>query len=172
MEDYSPHKNTKEFDVNKSPIKEAYVLLGAKTPLELSNLYSYADQRLMKERGWDYNNPQLIVNKIKTILEVADPSTLTEDENEWRDEILWFWYHHAISCAIWRHKDKNVAQIYSARALEFQSEDHPNKITKLFYFLTRDQLDEAEKWAETITEEPEKGTSRDLIAQYRRGEFY
>jgi hypothetical protein len=171
MEDFSVGKSQESFDVEKSPMREAYLLLGAKTPLELSNLYAAEDQKLMP-KGWDYNNPELITNRIKEILEATDPHALTDEENEWRNNILWFWYHHAISCAIWRYKDKAAAQMYSARALEFQSEDHPNKITRLFYFLTRDQLEEAEKWAETIAEEPEKSTSTELLEEYRRGQFY
>ena len=109
------------FDVEKSPAKEAYVLLRAKTPLELSNLYSAEDQRLMLVGSWDYANEQSVVNKVKNILEPIDPFTLNADEREWRQEILWFWYHHAISCAIWRYKDKAAARIYAAKALEYQS---------------------------------------------------
>jgi hypothetical protein len=154
-----------------SPLKEAYLLLGAKTPLELSDLYSAEDQKLMKAGAWDYDNPNLIVNKVKTNLEFTDLATLSEEEKEWRKEILWFWYHHAISCAIWRYKDKQAAQAYSARALELQSDDHPNQITRLLYLLVRDQLPEAEAWAMTVNEE-EKDTAESLIKQYKGGGFY
>ena len=124
----------------------------------------------MRDREWDYANPALVTNKIKEILENCDTTTLTEDEREWRNEILYFWYHHALSSAIWRHKDQRAAQEYSARALELQSKGHPNQITQLFYFLTRDQLDEAEKWVSGIEED--KDTAEFLIDNYKNGKFY
>jgi len=170
MENIPVHKEG--FDIEKSPLKEAYLLLDAKSPVRLSNLYSEEDQKLMVTQAWDYDNPELVTNKIKEILESVDVSKLSEEEKEWRNEILWFWYHHAISCAIWRYKDQRAAQEYSARALEFQSAGHPNQITKLFYFLTRDQLSEAEAWAQEIHEEPEKSTAADILDWYKKGEFY
>ena len=72
---------------------------------------------------------------MKDILESLDPVGLTTDEKEWRQEILWYWYHHAISCAIAGYQDKAAAQMYAAKALEFQSEGHPNQITRLLYSL-------------------------------------
>ena len=76
------------FDIDKSPIKDAYVLLGAKTSLELSRLYTAEDQRLMKAHVWDYKNPDLITNKVKEILELVSDDVLMGDEQEWRAEIL------------------------------------------------------------------------------------
>ncbi len=163
---------SEQFDRENSPLKEAYLLLDAQTPVELSNLYSAEDQKLMKSGSWDYNNSELITNKIKGVLEPTDPAELTIEEKEWRQEILWFWYHHAISCAIWRYKDKTKAQEYSLKALEYQSEDHPNKITRLLYLLVNNQVLEAEKWAKEITEEPEKNSAVDLINDYKDKPFF
>lgn len=159
-------------DINKSAIKEAYLLLGAKTPAELSRLYTVEDQKLMKSAFWDYNNPDLVTNKVKNILESADGSLLTENEKDWRKEILWFWYHHAISCAIWRYQDKEAAQLYSQKALEYQESDHPNHITRLLYFLVRDGLKEAKDWAQNIEKDPEKTTAQDLIKEYEERGFF
>lgn len=160
-----------EFEVEKSPLKEAYVLLGAKTPLELSNLYSDEDQKLMGNHAWDYNNPNLITNKIKTIIEGVDFDNLTDEEKEWCNEILWFWYHHAISCAIWRHNDKPKAQEYATKAVNLQDTSHPNKITKLLYLLVHDKLEEAQEWEKSIPIDIEKGTAEGLIEDYKEGRF-
>lgn len=158
------------FDIDTSPIKDAYVLLGAKTPMELSRLYTAEDQRLMKSHEWDHLNPELLTNKVKSILETVDPKTLTEDEQEWRNEILWFWYHHAISTAIARYKDLDSAKEFANKAMEYQSEDHPNKITKILQFLINDKLEEAEEFAETIsTESAESETAKYLIDNYKVG---
>ena len=168
-----PNREKKQaFEKEKSPAKEAYVLLGAKTPLELSNLYSAEDQKLMHAGSWNYKDEESVVNKVKKILESIDPSTLIPDEREWRQEILWFWYHHAISCAVWRYKDKIAAQMYAAKALEYQSAEHPNKITRLLDLLVNDKLEDAEKWSSEIGEEPERSTADSLVQGYKRGNFF
>ncbi len=172
MEEMPASKNPNEFDPMRSSLRDAYRLVGAKTPLELHERSTTEDQKLMAQRAWDYNNQELLNNKIKVILEVADVSNLTDDEKEWRDEMLWLWNHHAIICAIWRYKDQRAAQEYSARALEYQAPGHPNKITRLFYLLTRDLLEDAEAWSKEITDEPEKGTAAYLLDNYRNGGFY
>ena len=172
MEKRPSLEKTEKFDFEKSPIKEAYLLLGARTPLELSNLYSAEDQKLMKTRLWDYMNPDLVVNKIKEILDSVDSRLLTEDEKEWTQEIVWFWYHHAISCAVSRYKDKVAAQEYATKALEIQPEDHPNEITKLLYLLVNDRLEEAEKHASSIVDVVEKETGASLLEWYKEGLFY
>lgn len=170
--EHLPQEKTTTFDIEKSPIARAYVLLDAKTPLELSNLYLAEDQKLMRSGSWDYKNPELIVNKIKNILESIDPRSLTEDEREQRQEILWFWNHHAISCAIWRYKDREGAKMYATKALEYQPSGHPNQTTRLLDFLVNDKVQEAEMWAQSITEEPEKSTVTSLLAEYKEGLFF
>lgn len=158
------------FDIDMSPIKEAYVLLGAKTPLELSRLYTAEDQRLMKLHEWDYKNPDLLTNKVKNILESVDHKTLTEDEQEWRNEIIWFWYQHAISTAIALYRDLDGAKDFAEKAIEYQSEDHPNKITKILQLLINDKLEEAEEFAKTISPESvESETAQYLIDNYKVG---
>lgn len=50
--------------IEKSPMKEAYALLGVRTPLELHHLYSEEDQKIIREKGFlgfDYNDPDLIL---------------------------------------------------------------------------------------------------------------
>ncbi|MBP6942727.1 MAG: hypothetical protein KBB55_01640 [Candidatus Buchananbacteria bacterium] len=163
--EYAPKAEDKDFDIESSPIRETYKLLGARTPLELSTLYTKADQELMKANAWEYDNPDLLVNKVKTILESVDTQTLTEDEQDWRQEILWLWYHHAISCAI-KHRDQSLAQEYAAKALQLQSVDHPNQITKILELLVNDKLEEAQAWADAINED-EKDTAIHLIEYFQ-----
>ncbi len=157
-------------NVSSNPLHQAYELIGVTTMHGLSRAYTAEDQKLMKEGKWDYENPELLTNKIKILLEKIDPTTLSEEEKEWRGEILWFWYHHAISCAISRYKDKERAQEYVEKALEYQDNDHPNKITRLFYFLLHDDLKAAEDFAEEI--ENDKETAQWLIDDYVAGKWF
>jgi hypothetical protein len=151
-----------------SPLEKAYDLLGAKTPLELSQLYTVEDQKLFKSHEWDYENPNLITNQVKMALEAVDVSHLNEAEQEWSEEILWFWYHHAISCAIWK-KDLKAAKEFAKKALEHQSESHPNKITYLLYLLVNDEIEEAELWLKTIpVDSIEVDTAQYLIDEYKK----
>lgn len=166
-----PKMTTESSALDKSPIQSAYELMHASSPLELRRLYGEEDQRLMRSRAWDYENPEPVVNKIKQAIEAADPASLSEDEREARSDVLWLWYHHAISAAIWRHRDLEAAKQYAVKALEYQTEDHPNKITRLFDLLLNDKVEDAEQWAAGITDKVEVETAQSLIEQYKNGGF-
>jgi tetratricopeptide (TPR) repeat protein len=169
----------KQFNTENSPMIEAYELLGANSPKELDSLYNDADQELMKSNEWDYNNPDLIINKVKNIIENVDENSLTEEEKEWRQMILWFWYHHAMSIAMSKFGDKEKAKEFGAKAIELNPEDNSNKITEIYYMLLNDKLAEAEELAASIPEgllddgnlNPEPQTARDLIEDYKKGMF-
>jgi len=159
-----------KFEISQSPMKEAYELLEANSPLELSNLYTKEDQKILKGGSWDYNNPDLIIHKIKDILEAIDEDNLAEEEKVWRNEILWFWYHHAISCAIFRYKDRIAAKEYSTKALSYKDKNHPNKITDIFDFLIDNRVSDAEQLAEAMDEDKE--TALELIEEYKEGNMF
>ena len=110
----------KIFVASKSPIKEAYLLLKVNSPFELSKKYTEEDQKIMHAKLWDYKNHELIINKIQIILETADSSNLSAEENYCKSNILWFWYHHAISSAIWRYSDKEKAKEFFLKAVELK----------------------------------------------------
>jgi hypothetical protein len=156
--------NQEIFDVEKSPMREAYHLLGATTPLELSQLYTKQDQLLFIPKTWDYNNPDQIQNKIKTILENMDETGLTEDEKEWRNEILWFWYHHAISCANWKQEKEKMKE-FSAKALQYQ--DNPNILTRTMFLLAHDRMDEAEEWVQSKEGDDDHENAVTMINEYK-----
>lgn len=150
-------------------VNEAFVILGVQTFLDLSRAYSREDQVLMKSREWDAYNPFLITNQVKAILEQIDPTDLGESDRMWRDEILWFWYHHAVSC----ERNRIQAQAYAAKALELQGNDHPNRITKLLWFLTHDRVYEAKEWVAKIpTDSVECQTGLDTIREYEERKFW
>lgn len=153
--------------VEQSPLKEAYILLGATTPLALSQKYTDEDQQLMKSHSWDYNNPDLIVNRVKELLEKVNPDSLSQEEKDWWNEILWFWHHHAISCAIGKYRDFEKAKEYSKKALYYKSFDknHPNKITDIFDLLLNSKLQEAQALAQNLVDGKE--TALSLIEYYK-----
>lgn len=157
-------------NIPTNSLHTAYELMGVTSMYDLNRAYTAEDQKLMKEGRWDYENPELLTNRVKSLLENIDPSTLSEEEKEWREEILWFWYHHAISCAIWRYQDRHKAHEYTEKALGHQDSDHPNKITKLLYYLAHDDLASAEKLAETIG--ADKETAISVIDEYREKPFF
>jgi len=160
------------FSFESSPLREAYIILGAQTPIDMNRNYTELDQDLMKNGLWDYGNPELITNKVKDILEYSDLKNLTEEEKEWRQEILWFWYHHAISCAIWRYRDRPKAIELANQALKYKPQENPNQITQILSFLVNDQLPEAQQWANQIEDKIEKDTANELIAEYGEGKFF
>ncbi len=159
-------KNQEILDIQKSPMREAYNMLGAKTPLELSERYKEEEQVLFKSHEWDYENPDQIQNRLREIIEPVDVDKLTEDEKEWRNEILWFWYHHAISVTDWK-RDKEKMKFFSTKALEFQG-NNPNILTRTMYLLAHDQIEEAEKWVRLKTGDPDEETAREMVEDYKK----
>jgi len=160
----------RQFDKEKSPMREAYDLLGATTPLELSNLYSKQENPLFISHEWDYDIPNQIQNKVKYILENVNESELTEDEREWREEILWFWYHHAISCANWK-KDKEKMKEFSQKALEYQG-NNPNILTRTMFLLAHDNIKEAKEWVQSKEGDEDHGTALEFIENYKKFGFF
>ena len=108
---------------------------------------------------------------MKAILEQIDSSELNDSDRMWRNEILWFWYHHAVSC----ERKRAQAQAYAAKALKLQGDDHPNRITKLLWLLTHDKMDEAKQWmaeAPAEADEVEHQTGLDTIREYEQRKFW
>ncbi len=152
-------------------LKEAYRLAGASNPYELFEKYSKEDQRLMQAKEWDYNNPALLVNQIKKELEEIDYETLSPDEAEWWSQIMWFWHHHAVSCAIWRDRSREKAEFHAVEALCYVDND-ANQITWLLFLLIQDEPDAAAKWVKQIRTSVERVTAKFLINEYRAGNFF
>ena len=136
---------------------------GATTPLEFHHKYVALDQKLMKNNRWDYTDQSLVVNQIKVRLEQLPDLILNDEEKAWRCEILWFWYHHAIGCAIWKKRDLRQARIFVQRALFYQGDKHPNQITKLFDLLLNDRFDKAKAWANAIVDPVEHQTAVNVL---------
>lgn len=154
-------------------LARAYVLTGVRNPQALYDAYVAIEQPLFIAGVWDYNDPTQLHNQIKQELEEIDPDTLNEAEREQRQRILWFWHHHAISCAIWIKQDRVAARAHATIALSYQDDDDPNQITRLLYFLVHDQLAEAEAWVEQMTDvEDREETARPLLQEYKSGEFF
>ncbi len=152
-------------------LERAYALAGVQKPLPLHKAYCKAEQPLFVDRSWDYNNPDQLHNQIKKELEDIDLEQLTEEEHDWCREILWFWHHHAISCAWWK-RDLQAVRFHAEKALSYQESDHPNKITRLLFLLAHHKLEEAKRWAETITDIVEGPVSLELISGYEQGLFF
>ncbi len=154
-------------------LQDAYALAGVENINQLRQVYDEEDQRLMKSGMWDYDNPRLLVNRIKAVLESdAENHLISPSESEWRREILWFWHHHAISCAIWRKKDRAAARFHATTALRYQGQDHPNQITYLLFLLVHGSFESAVRWSSRIVDEVEKETAASLLAEYQAGGFF
>lgn len=154
--------------------QEKYDLLlrrfGAASFKELDlEVYTPIDQALMASKDWDYNNPNLLTNQIYQSLTELDLSELGEDERVWFDQILWFWNHHAISCAILRYCNLAAARSFAREALKYQGKDHPNQITWLFHLLLEDRVEEAKSHVERIVDREEKETGLYLLRVHRDG---
>ncbi len=162
-----------KFDRNKSILRDLYASYSANDPGELIEVYTKIDQELMRSGQWDYNDASQATNIIKSAIEKVGLDAIPDrKEQEWLQDILWFWYHHATSCALDRYGDKSKAQEFSKKALELHLPTNPNKITKLLYLLTHDELDEAKKWIQGIDSETERSSAIADIETYIKGTFF
>ena len=156
---------------NEELIRQAYRLFGVSDPLGFQRAYTSHDQTLMKSRQWSAYNPELIINRAKVILEQMDFDTLGEQEKLWFTEVLWFWYHHAISSEVLRSR----AREYADKALSLMDDEHPNRITRLLWYLTRDDVDGAKAW---LCSEPKRWDEIEiqnghlLVEDYERRAFW
>ncbi|MEI7720229.1 MAG: hypothetical protein WCI89_03415 [bacterium] len=150
-------------------LSDAYALMGVRDIHELHKAYGREDQRLFISREWDYENPLLVINQVREILAALDLVALTEEEREWCQEILWFWHHHAISCAMWK-RDRVKARFHACEAIRYQGVEHPNKVTRLLLLLIDDKLAEAEAWVQQIDEDRE--TAQYLVDLYKEGKMF
>lgn len=154
-------------------LKDVYVKFKCKDLDDLIEIYTIEDQKLMHASAWDYSNSRLVPNRIMAEIESINLDTITDEyERERLPDLLWFWYHHAISCALWRYGDKVMAFEYSKKALSVQSNKHPNKITKLLHLLIQDDIEGALEWVKTVKDEPEKTSAEYYIDLYKKGNFF
>jgi hypothetical protein len=126
----------------------------------------------MKFGRWDYDDPVLIVNRIKLELETADLMSMTSSEGSMWREMLWLWHHHAISCAIWKKLDKPRSQFYAKEAVSYMGGEVTNDTTRVLFYLVHDQLSAAEAVAKEIGGGENKVTANLYLTEYKEGKFY
>lgn len=155
-------------------LAEICTLFGCAHVDALDALYLKHDQELMYNFQWDYQDDALLTNRIRTKLELLDVGAITDEYDRWRvKEILWLWYHHAISCALWRYGDEEAARAYATKALEYHQTDNPNKITMLLYLLVHRRTQEAQEYAtSSIDTDVETDTATYLLDLYKEGAFF
>lgn len=158
--------------MSTDPIKKIYELLNAHSPRELSDRYLEEDQKIVTSGISNYHDPNLLINKVRFALERIDARHLSREERYERRLILWLWYHHAISYAIWGDKNVRQARKYSTQAIRYQPKNHSNHITRLLYLLVRHRLTAAVHWAKKLESPVEKAAAKDLIGMYKNGEFF
>lgn len=135
------------------PIDEICRQCGVESVQELDRYVTGIDQQLMRAGLWDYRNPLYENNAIvQRLKQQVDFTSLLPEEKYWVCQIIWFWCHHAISCALFKYLDRTTAQIFAEDALGYYEllPNHPNKITPLLYYLAHDRFEEAERWVKSF----------------------
>lgn len=159
----------KLFETPKQDFEIVCRELGVDTPEAVYQLYFDEDQRLMKESAWDYEDPNLLTNRIYELVAGLNEGDLKEEDATTRQKIMWLWNHHAVSCAMAIKGDKLAAQKFASEAMEHRVEDIPNHITGLLYLLSFDRRHEAGEWVEKIDDETEKSTALSILEKYDNG---
>ena len=87
---------------------------GVETARQLDQFVTEMDQELMKKQAWDYANPGFPNNVIVANLERVDQRHFSPIAKFWVNQIIWFWYHHAISCAREMYRSPTRALAFAA----------------------------------------------------------
>jgi hypothetical protein len=164
-------EQTPETNYEPTPLSEVYEMLGAKDAEDMYLKFLEEDQKQMQAGEWDYDDPESHINQVKEKVDAVDVESLNEDELYFRSQLLWLWNHHAAGVAVER-QDEDAAIAFIDAALEYQPDDHPNQITQLLYYLIHGDLEEAESWAETITDATEQATAEEQIELFRQGQYF
>ncbi|MEK7099428.1 MAG: hypothetical protein AAB916_02830 [Patescibacteria group bacterium] len=150
--------------------QEAFDLFGVNSFRALHDAYMQKDQDKFLFNTWCYDDPTDILVQTREALEAIDPGVLDEDDRMWWYEIIWFWYHHAISASI-RKLDKARARYFACMALAYQDPNHPNRITRLLWHLVYDRLAEARRFVyECQRLGPDHETEVELLEDYESGD--
>ena len=142
---------------------------GVASVIGLETMCQNVDQERMKSGMWDYKNTTSLNTRIVRDLERVTRSDLTEDER-WRvEQMIWMWYHHAVSCAIYKYKDREAALGFVRKALEYQKRipNHPNKITSLFLLLLNGKIRKAWESMKRMGR-IERNTAQDIISEWEK----
>ena len=150
---------------------------GVETTYQLDQFVTELDQALMKKQAWDYANPGFPNNVIVVDLERVDQRHFSPIAKFWVNQIIWFWYHHAISCARGMYRSPTRALAFAEIALTYQDRlqpGHPNRITRLLYLLLSKKSHEARKWIDSGPPDwdiAERETAEYLMKEYMDGRF-
>lgn len=138
---------------------------------ELNKLNLKHDQKAIKEGFFNEKDPNLLNNRIKEKLLKLNLRELEKQEKELVQSILWLWYHHATTIAIWKDKDLSKAKKLCKKAMKYLYPNHPNKITPMIEMLLHGKIEEAKKWNKEEVNEAEKEYANHLLSEYKKGTF-
>ena len=138
----------------KNTIRNILKEFNVRDVYDLSELHLAIDQQQIKTDTFKLHSKKNINNRIKNALETLDIRKIkNSDEQEVVKDILWLWYHHACTIAIWKKGDIKAGKRYCKKALSYLYEGHPNKMTWLIMLLLEGKIDEAKKWvSDEVTE--------------------
>ena len=144
---------------------------GVSDVYELAQLHLKHDQESVQQEVYDLEDLSFTQNKIKEALLKIDIAMLETREQRVVKSILWLWYHHATTIAVWQKNDIQLAIHYCDLALSYLYPEHPNKITPMLYMLLHNRLRHAQRWAEDQVGDNERAYAEHLIAEYKKGTF-
>jgi hypothetical protein len=138
---------------------------------ELAQLHLKHDQDSVHKEIYDIESTLLIHNKIKEALVSIDLSQLSADERRVIKSILWLWYHHATTIAIWQKGDLPLARKLCDTALSYLYPEHPNRITPMLCMLLHGKIDESRMWVSKEVGANERAYAEYLLLEFERGVF-
>lgn len=138
---------------------------------ELSHIFLEYDQQAIKNETFNGYDSSTTLNKIKNCLLLLDLEAMDSEERKTVQNMLWLWFHHATTVAIWKEKNIPRARELCQIALQYLFPEHPNKITPMIWMLLSKDIEGAKKWNETEVGPHEKKYAEHLLDEYKKGVF-
>jgi hypothetical protein len=144
---------------------------GCSDVYELNALNLSYDQELVRRNAFSLIDKTFTNNQIKEDLLGVDVSYLPEFERRVVQNMLWLWFQHATTVAIWKESNLDLARELCARAVSYLYPTHPNKITYMIDMLLRHDVEGAKKWLGSEVSEVEREYGEYLLKEYEKGVF-
>jgi hypothetical protein len=138
---------------------------------ELNTLNLSSDQDLVRRNAFSLTDKTLINNQIKDDLLTINFQSLPEHEMNVVKNILWLWFQHATTIAIWKERNLDLARELCTKAISYLYPSHPNKITYMIDMLLRDDVVGARRWLVSEVNDVEKEYGEYLLKEYEKGVF-
>ncbi len=159
-------KIEKGIELHETSKEKIFERFGVHNMKELDDkIFEPAIRVMLNDNEWDFNDEELVPNKIKALLENCHEK-MTDEEQFYINHMIWSWHQHATIMAL-RIYDIDDAKKFFAEASTFKA--HHDDLTKILEFMTNGRIDSAQNYANHMEQPELKPDALEIIRDYTEG---